>query len=70
MYKEEIDCLRKLIILCIVTVIFVCIVAYTFIEYFPYNIYGVLVIFATDCIFSGYIIITTGRAVKKKYKKA
>lgn len=70
MHKEEIDCLVRLVILCIVTVIFVYVVAYTFIEYFPYNIYGIVIIFAADCIFSGHIIVTTGRIVKKKYKEA
>lgn len=69
MHREEIACLIKLVILCIVTIVFVNNVAYTFIEYFPYNIYGILIILAIDCIFSGYLIVTTGRIVKKKYKE-
>ena len=65
MHKEEIKCLKILCILAGITLALVYFFAWTFIEYYPLNIYLILIVFVCDVILSGYFIIKTSKIVKR-----
>ena len=65
MEQEEIKCFIILCILAGITIALVYFFAWTFIEYFPLNIYLILIVFVCDIIFSGYFIVKTSKIVKR-----
>ena len=68
MKPEEIKCFA---ILCFLAVITVCLALlfgnpfYIFIKYYPYNIALISFVLCIDCVLSFYVIIKTGRIVKR-----
>jgi len=64
-HKKEIKCCILLFVFAGITAALVYFCAWAFVEYFPLNIYLVLVIFGCDCIISGYYIVKTSKEVRE-----
>ena len=65
MEQEEIKCFIILDILAVITIVLVAFFAWS-IEYYPLNIYFILLVFACDVILSGYFIVKISKIVKRK----